>query len=255
MKNIAYKNILVIGFMVFSLFAKAQNKSENLAPFDRVIISPHIQVTFKEGNQESIVIEENKMSPETLNIEVHGKRLHLFLDGAKITSPTTKIKKEGWEQKVPTYKGTVVKAIVTYKKLNTISLRGEQQFEFTSLIEQDKLRLKIYGKSKVYFNELELKDLKATTYGESYLEIKKGKIENNKFTAYGESEINTLAIENNTTKLTVYGEGKFNFNVSKRLKVSAIGEAKITYTGDAILKKGINIGRAEISRKRVKNRI
>lgn len=250
MKKIHFKPNLILGlllvFIAFITNANAQSKTFTVDRFDKVIISPHIQVTFKEGEKESIYIEDDGKHPGALNIKVKNKTLHLYLDGAKITSPTTRVKKNGYFQKVAIYKGTIIKAVVTYKKVTNFSLRGEQRFDFESSIEQEKLRLKIYGESQVYFNNINLNNFRVTIYGESYLELKNGKINEQKFTAYGGSKINTLAVDNNSTKLTAYGDGSFRFNVEDRLKVTSYGEAAVTYKGNAKLVKGIVIGNTEI---------
>ena len=247
MKHLYLKNALVIFVLLrLSTPMSSQNRTLTVKDFEKVIVSPHIQVTFKEGDEASIIIEENKLPSEVLNVEVKSKTLHLYLDRAKISSPTKKVKKDGWMQKVPIYKGTIVKATVIYKKVKSFALRGEQKFEFKSLIKQEKLRLKIYGESKVTFNNLILDYFKVAIYGESYLKINNGTIDEQKFTAYGESKINTFQSNNATTRLTAYGSGSYRFNVSKKLKVTSFGASKVVYKGNATLTKGIVIGDTEI---------
>nr|WP_321233201.1 DUF2807 domain-containing protein [uncultured Psychroserpens sp.] len=247
MKSIRLNSLLVmISCLMSTMSIIAQNNEVVLKSFDKIIISPHIQVTFQEGEKESIVIEENTESPEKFHIEVNDKTLHLYLEGAKISSPTEKVKKDGYKQKIPLYKGTIVKAIVTYKKVKTFALRGEQRFDFISPIWQDEMQLRIYGESQVYMNKVKLKSFKVEIYGESFLEIEAGEIDKQKFTAYGESKINMLAVNNKETKLTAYGDVSFRLNVSNKLKVTSYGEATIAYKGDAKLSKGLVIGETEI---------
>ena len=250
MKRINLKFALfVIVNLGFTLHTIAQNKVIDVKPFDKVIISPHIEVVFRQGTQESVIVESNSESPDIFNVEVKNKTLHLYLDDAKITSPTKTIeKKNGWKQKEPIYKGTIVKVIVNYKYVETFALRGEEHFLFESPIVQDQGVLRIYGESQVVINEVQLNNLKVVIYGESLLEIKGGVIGQQKISAYGESSVNTHSVSNKKTKLTAYGDGDFKLNVSQLLKITSFGEASISYTGTPDLRKGIVVGETTIVR-------
>lgn len=248
-KNITLKIVLLLILAVLGVkHTQAQSKIVNVAHFNKVIVSPHIQVVFKQGNEESVRIENTIVSHEKINIEVHGKTLRLFLDDAKMMTKSEKVKRDKWQGKKSIYKGTIVTATITYTVLKELSLRGEETFVCESPMEGERFQLKIYGESQVYLNEVKLQTLQATIYGESYLEIKAGSIERQKFTAYGESRINTLEINNETTKITAYGEGSFRFNVSENLKITAYGEAIVAYKGNPEVHKGIIIGEAIIQK-------
>ncbi|MDY8137530.1 head GIN domain-containing protein [Aquimarina sp. 2201CG5-10] len=225
---------------------RAQSKTIAVDHFEKVIVSPHIQVTFKEGNEESVTIENAKLPLEKINMVVSGKTLHIYLDGAKTVTKTKTVQKNGWKQKVPIYKNTMVTAVVTYKKLQDLSLRGEETFVCESLIKADKFKLKIYGESQVYLNNVQFNSLSSSIYGESYLEIKKGTIGKQRFIAYGESRINTLGVDNQITKITSYGDGSFRFNVSENLNITAFGEANVAFEGDPKIKKGLVFGEATV---------
>ncbi len=250
-RRIQKTNFAVGACLVFLLFTSklvAQPDVINVSAFEKIIVSPHIEIVFQEGEEESVHIESMTVPMEKLNVVVKNKTLHLFLDDAKITQPTKKEYINGYKRKISIYKGTVVKAIVTYKNINSIDLRGEEEFVFESSINTEKLQLKIYGEAQVFLNEVVLQDLQVALYGENYLEIKEGKIENQSFKAYGESEVNTVTIDNSETKLTSYGESEFQFGVSEKLHITSFGEASITYAGNPILNKRMIIGETEISK-------
>lgn len=238
----------IITFLLCSNYSTAQSKVIDVETFDKVIVSPHIEVVFKEGDKESVLVESITVPNEKLNVIVKNNTLNIYLDGAKITADKKKEKINGNKRKTPIYIGTVVKAIITYKKINSLDLRGKERFVFESSISSDKMRLKIYGESQVYMNDVNLKNLQVSIYGESYLEIKQGKIENQKFTAYGESKVNTLNVNNIETKLVAYGDGTFQFNVAEKLKITSYGEATIIYSGSPNLNKGIIIGKTKITK-------
>lgn len=237
----------LIVILLFSTISTAQSKVFEVENFDEIIISPHIEVVFKEGNKESVAIESITVPVEKLNVLVKNNTLNVYLDGAKIISNNRKEKINGNIQKKSVYNGTIVKAIITYKKLNSLDLRGEEKFVFENNIKSENLRLNIYGESQVYIKEVAIKNLQASMYGESYLEINKGTITNQKFTSYGESKVNTSGITNEETKLTAYGDGVFQFNISKELKITSYGEATIIYSGNPQVNKGIVIGDTKIT--------
>lgn len=241
------KNIfaLTLLFAVTTSFSQSIIEVES---FDKVIVSPHIEVTFIESDVELVEILSCKEPLSKLNVEVIGSTLRIYLEGAKTYTDSKDIKGDNYDYKVPIYNGTVVKAKVNYKNLEELSLRGEEKFVCKSTIEQNEFDLKIFGESQVYFNRVDLKNLTTTIYGESYLELKDGSIASQKITAYGESTVNTLNVKCDEAKITAYGEGSYRIAVKDRLKVTAFGEATIAYEGSPDVRKGIVIGEATIQK-------
>ncbi len=226
--------------------AQAQSKTLDVNHFDKVIVSPHIQVTFVQGDKEAVTIESASVPADKINIQVKGKTLRIYLGGAKMITKSEKIKGDGWKRRESIYRGTKVTAIVTYTSLQELSLRGEETFVCKSPIVQEKFRLTIYGEPQVYLNEVNLNTLKATMYGESYLEIKKGNVTNQKFKSYGESKVNGLEIGNRHTTIKAYGSSSFRLKVLENLKITALGEAIIAYTGNPIVDTGLIVGNITI---------
>lgn len=241
------KQIQFLTVLFLAAFATMQaQQTVDVDPFNKVIISPHIEVNFVEGNQESVTVHSNKEDESKLNIEVKGKTLRVYLDGAKDIPKQKKVRENGRKYTRSLYQGTVVTATVTYVKVDEYSLRGEEDITFESPIDQKELRLKIYGESEVSFEELQLQMLKTTIYGESQLEVNSGNVKEHKIVAYGESQLNLENISNHTTRLTAYGEAQFNLNTSDRIKVTAFGEARVAYKGTPDIDKGITIGEVRI---------
>jgi hypothetical protein len=248
MKSFSFKNyriliILTVSFIFCSSISNAQSQTFDIASFDKVIVSPHIEVIFKKGDKESVIVESSTEPIEKFNVEVKNNTLELYLDDAKMK---TKSEKEANDRKVPTYKGTVITAIVTYKDVETFSLRGEERFVFESPIDSKKLALNIYGASQVQLNNVTLKELKIAIYGESFVKIDKGDIDFQQIRAYGESSVNLFDVTSKITKLTAYGDGSFQFNASEELKVTSYGEPTVTYKGDAKVKSGLSFGEVSI---------
>lgn len=237
--------LFIATFFLQAFVVQAQSKTFKVKTFDKVIVSPHIEVVFKTGDVEKVVIEMLTEDLDEMNVEVSGKTLQIYLDDAKTTTKADK-EKSTKHRTVAAYKGTVAKAIVYYKKVKTFSLRGEERFLFEDPIISDKIIFNIYGESQITMKDVTLKELKVSIYGESYLKIENGSIENQKIIGYGESVVDLLQVNNKTAKITAYGDGSYQCNVSDKLKIVSYGEPTITYKGSATLENGISIGEVEI---------
>jgi hypothetical protein len=236
-----------MGLISITQLAFSQTKI-SVDTFDSVIISPHIEVTFIEGNEESVTIIESKVSEDKINIKVKRNTLQVYLDDAKDVTKTEKVNRDGVDMTVPIYKGKILTITVTYKNLNNLVIKGEESILCKSPIKVERFDLKIYGESQVVFNEVTFTDFDLDIYGESTFEVKEGTIYNQKITAYGEGEINLFSIENKTTKITAYGEVEFKINSNNRIKITAYGEAELEYKGTASIEKGITIGEVDITK-------
>ena len=225
---------------------KAQNRIKLTKSFDKIIVSPHIETVFIEGKNPSIVIDNISVPREKFKYELKKGTLQVYLEGAKTYTKNNKNIANNYNKKVPLYKNKVARVIVTYSSVNTFSLRGEEKITFKSSIKQNDCKLRIYGKSEVIINKINVNNLDVSIYGDSYLNIEKGTVKQQKFRAYGASKIMASDVKSHETKITAYGNGTFQFNVSKKIKVSSYGEATVLYTGDAQLKKGIVIGESTI---------
>lgn len=245
MKNLKHITIIALSLMSQVVLAQTTRVVET---FNKVIISPHIETTFVQGNEESVTILENTLSEDLVNIEVKGETLRVYLEDAKMTTKHKKVVKNGVKMNVPIYKGKVLTIRVTYKSIDNLSLRGEQRTVCESLIDVENFDLKIYGESEVTFNEINIKDFDVDVYGESQLTIKKGKTENQHITAFGEGEINLVEVENETSKLKAYGEAQFRVQASQSIKFTAYGEAELYYKGKAEVSKGLSFGDSKINR-------
>ncbi|CAM3953892.1 Putative auto-transporter adhesin, head GIN domain [Pedobacter westerhofensis] len=218
----------------------------SVAKFDRVIVSPHVQVTFTQGDKEAVTIENLTVGREKVNIESNGQTLRVYLEGAKEVTKNEKVNEDEQKRKEPLYKGTVLTVAISYKTLHDLSVRGEETIHLKSKIEQENFNLVMYGEAQVDIDEVQLKTMHTTSYGESSLMLKSGSIAEQRFTSYGESKIDALAIKNSTSTATLYGEAELRLNVSDQIKVTSFGEAKIGYKGSPAIKRGLNIGKVQI---------
>ncbi|AXT54504.1 DUF2807 domain-containing protein [Aquimarina sp. AD1] len=244
MKHLKYFLALIALSIAQLIFGQTK---KTVTTFNKVIISPHIEATFVENNQESVIIEKSTEPEDKINIEVNGNVLRVYLDDAKETTKNKTVMINGTKRKVPIYKGKVLTVTINYRQLTDLSIRGEQATVCKSKITAETFRLKVYGESQIILNDVNFEYFDVDMYGASTLAIKNGSIENQKITAFGESTSDLLAVDNKNTKLKAFGEAEFKIQASDRIKLTAFGEAKLYYKGDASIQKGLNIGDVEIS--------
>jgi len=244
MKNLKYFTIIVLVCLAQITVAQTEKTVE---AFNTVIISPHIETIFVQGEEESVTILDSTEPEDKINIEVKGNTLRVYLDDAKETTKHRKVVKNGVKMREPIYKGKVLTIKVTYKNIETLSLRGEQMTLCESLIDTEKFKLNIYGESQVVFNNVKFLDFDLDMYGESTLLIKQGRIDKQKITVYGEGEIDLVEVDNKTSKLKAFGEADFLIQSSEHIKFTAYGEATLRYKGAASVSKGISFGDSKIS--------
>ncbi len=246
-KTLSFLPLLLL-FMIVSgsHSVLAQVKTYQVNSFDKIVVSPHIQVNFEEGNSEKVIIHDITEPLEKLNIEVSGKTLHIYLEGAKTITKNETEKNANYKVKHPIYSGTVVRATIIYKNLSELSLRGEQDFECMSPLKGEKFKLYIYGESEVDIKKVDVDSFHTTIYGESELKIRDGSIQTFKIISYGESEVNSTDAVCQTVKVTSYGESKIRVHATDRLKVTSYGESRVRYKGNPEIDRGIIIGEASV---------
>jgi hypothetical protein len=225
--------------------AFAQNKNA-VAPFDKVIVSPHIEVNLIQGTEEAVTIEKTSVDTDKINIKVKNNTLRVYLDDAKEVTKNETVYRNGHKRKSPIYKGTQVKVTITYTDLEKLSVRGEETVVVESSLNREKFRLKVYGEPTVEFNELNLDLIKTTIYGTGNVKLISGSVEQQRYRAYGEAKVDALEVFSNTTRITSYGAAEFQINTSEEIRITAYGETLVEYSGDPKIKKGLVIGEVVI---------
>src|SRR3954454_6161593 len=103
-----FKLFFAILLLLTRISATAQTKMVD--HFTKVIISPYIQVTFVEGDEESVTINQIKVDESKLHIEVNNKTLRIYLEGAKDVPKYEKDHSNENEGSHPLYHNTTVVA-------------------------------------------------------------------------------------------------------------------------------------------------
>ncbi len=242
------KLIFCLTFFTFfsSTDSFAQIKEYPTDPFDKVIISPYIQVIFKKGEKPSVVVEHISVPQEKLFVEVSNNTLHVYLEGAKTIPKNEKVKQGNTKTKVPLYNNGTAKIIVTYQNLSALSLRGEEKFKFEDPLAAVEFKLSLYGEMELVIPKVTFDRLDMDLYGENELVFKAGKINSNKITSYGESEVDMMAVESEQANIASYGDAEIKLFVNKEIKLTAYGETEVEYKGQPLIKKGIVIGETTV---------
>ncbi len=244
-QKIRYAMLSIALVIVTGAFAQTVTA---VKPFDKIIVSPHIQVTFVQGNKESVTIESSTVDTNKIHIEVENKTLRVYLEGAKDFEKNEKDYQNGYKEKHSIYQGTVLTATITYKTLRELSIRGDEKQVCKSAITGEAFVLRIYGESDVTLNEINVGKLAVTTYGECNLKFLSGLATSQTYTAYGEGHINSLAMGGKNGAITAYGEADFTMNVSDKIQITAFGEAKVHYNGNPVIRKGLHIGELHVDK-------
>ena len=180
--------------------------------FHKVIISPFIEATFIEGDEERVEINHSVVDANKLHVDTKNGTLRIYLEGAKEIPHQTRDNRNNGRDLYPAHAVTVT---IYYKNLDALSLRGEERFTCASPLSSEQFTLKLYGESAITFASVQINELHTTIYGESSVEIQSGSVNQQSYTCYGEGSVNTTAISSSEAKLTAYGESEFDLNVSR----------------------------------------
>ena len=235
---------VVLAVIVLVPAARAQEINTNLKPFRKVIASPHINLVLNKGDQESIRLVYNRVSADKINIRQQGKTLHIYLDDAKMVEKT---RKDGYSRR-GIYPDANVTAYVTYKSLEALEIRGDQELSCLDPIRAKRFTLKAYGENEITLASLNTEYLVTRLYGENSLKIKDGKAQFQKYSLYGQNEIDTRPLKSYSTTANIYGESRLHLSTDDELKVNSFGEGHVLYHGNAKVNERLIFGQTTISK-------
>jgi hypothetical protein len=233
--------------VVSTLSGFAQTFEKNVSHFRKVVASPRINVVMVAGENESVKITYANVDPSEINIVVKSHALHIYLDGSKFTEKRERVKRDGWVQKENKYRNASVTAYVTYRKLDKLVVRGEQEVDVQSAIENKKFKLSAYGECDITLASLQAGKFKASLYGQHKLKIKGGEVDTQKYKLFGENKIDAQAIQGEEIASTTYGESKLKLNANESLHLVTFGESDVLVKGRADVNK-VTFGEVSVKR-------
>lgn len=237
-------------FLLLSIPVVAQTEDRPLPSFDRIVASQFVNVVLEKGEKESIRLEYFGINPEEVNVKVKRRKLHVYLDDARLIEKQEKYYYAGSKMKRSRYGNASVTAYITYKELRGVEIRGEEGLVCNGPLKAEKFKLKVYGENKVTLTSLETDKFKASIFGSNDIEIKSGMAGHQVYRLFGENQIDTQKLESNTATSRIYGEGRLTVSAHDELKITAFGEPEIRLAGDAAINKHIIFGTADIRVKR-----
>ena len=224
---------------------QAQEIDKPLASFNKIVVSPKINLILTQGDTEHIRLVYANITPDKINIDVDGRTLRLFLDDARIYETT---KRSHHASREGIYRDVVITACVTYKAIRALEIRGDQELICNGELNSRQFTLKAYGENEIRLSSVSSTYFKTSLYGANDLKINGGQVKNQQYRLFGENKIDTRALHAINTTATLYGESRIKLTTTDELKVNSFGEGLVYYQGDAIVSKGFIFGRPQIAR-------
>ncbi len=226
-----------------SLVNAQESFTRETGDFDRLILSPHINLVLEAGNEPGVRIEYENVDRHEINVEVNGSTLRIYLENAKMVEKSERV---DYHYSRGIYEGAVVTAYVTFNTLEMLEIRGDQWVKVESPVNAGQFKLRIYGENDVTFDQVNAEYFKVSLFGENELTVKTGDVEYQKYTMYGENSVEVSGLKSQHTNTKIYGESEVSLYASHELEITAMGEPIITYAGNPVVNKGIIIGEVKI---------
>ncbi|MBX2817421.1 MAG: DUF2807 domain-containing protein [Saprospiraceae bacterium] len=230
----------LILFLPLMTSAQDYTKTQDLRSFDRLVVSPRIDLILSPGDEESIRVEFDNIDEHELEVEQRNNTLYIYLRDARHLERQYKRKGRGYSYRTGVYEGGKATAYVSYVDLKKLVVKGEQDVVVEGSVFANRFRLKMYGEPDVRFHELYSEKLHTTAYGECDLEIKSGHVEKQKCVLYGESQLDTEHMKTDRVKVTSFGDNSVSVDAD-RMSVTAFGEMEVRHVG-RLYPRGLVIG-------------
>lgn len=223
-----------------------------IGDFDKIVVSPHINLVLSYGNDPSVKISSANVDEDKIVVTTENDVLSIYLEGARYHNKYEKQQRyDGnyrgkWKEDI--YKDAEVTAYVTFDYLKSIQVRGDQSVTCDDRIDQHSLKMILYGEVDMQMKNISVDELKITTYGENEVTVASGKVDKQVIKCYGENRLNLEEVETDDIRSSLYGENRLNLRADGEIKVTAFGESDVRFRGNAYINKGIVIGDTDIRR-------
>lgn len=247
MHNLTQRFAATLLAMATAAFAFSQEITRPLPRFHKVVVSPRINLVLEKGDTEEITLVYDQISPDKINVDVDRGTLRIYLDDAKVVERWVR-SDEHPNAKRSIYQDVTVTAYVTYRDIEHLEVRGNQDISCSTPIEAERFTLKAYGENNIELASIRTDYLRTSLYGENDLHIGGGKAEFQKYKLVGDNKIDTKSLKSYSAIANSYGESRLTLATQDNLKVNAFGESEIEFYGDANVNKGLIFGETHINR-------
>src|SRR4051812_19880730 len=123
------KNLILLPLLIIIVSqSQAQNtQTRAVAAFDKVLVSPRINVVFRKGDKESVELMYSNIDASMINVKVKHNKLHLYLYKSKWFERKEKYYSGECDFERDAYRNASVTAYVTYRELKKLTVRGEEE--------------------------------------------------------------------------------------------------------------------------------
>lgn len=219
----------------------------DLPEFNRIVLSPYIELKLIEGDEEYIRIEAENIDPGKINIIVNHRKLRIYLDDAKYL-PKNETSRKGKEKYIrEMYRDAQIYATVTYKEIKSLAVMGEEQVSCKGSIKNNSFKLRTIGETNVLIEDIEVETLKIKSIGENEINIAAGEVIVCITKLIGENKVSIVQMKAKTARFSSIGENEMNCNAEEKLRIRTIGESELVQYGKAKIRKGFRIGENEFT--------
>lgn len=122
------KTILTTVILAIGLVALAQEEViRNMPTFEKVAVSPKINLVLVKGDKESVHSAYFNISPGKIKVEVVDNKLRIYLDQARFIDKRDRADLDNSNARISIYYDVTVTAYVTYRTINELEMRGEEE--------------------------------------------------------------------------------------------------------------------------------
>ncbi len=244
------KGIAII-FLMGCVFAVKAQSSYRIGNFNRVVVSPHINLVLQKGSDSSVKIEAARVDPDLIVVDVSNDVLSIYLQGARYHENNDRYDYVNGRWKNDSYQDAEVTAYVTFEDLYSLQVRGDQFVRCMDTLDQRSLKIAFYGEVRGLFASLQLREFRLSMFGGNELEVLSGHSRNQYIRCYGDNEVLFKDFEGDEIKVALFGDNALELFANDEIKLTSFGDSEVVFWGDAFVSRGIIIGDTEIDRLKI----